>query len=228
MARSGLNTLLYYQYGKKSYQFQVRTQEIAHGSMLVADEAQARTRRAYYPHQVTAVPFSLVVIIKGYKERVQFSNFLSDYVSRALDPALSVANFPTMLVLEPDRNFLRWGVPLSGIEWGDHVGSMVWTPRVVFQTHVDQSLGQSTTDYKWISYFTIPVESEARSPQIKYFYPAGIQLAGDQIPDAGAYDKVPSIQDIQNIISGGTPGGSDPGEFDPIAGLDPFHLGNPK
>src|SRR5690242_13593684 len=137
MARQGLNTLLYYQYGGKSYQFTVRVREIAHGSALVADEAQARTRRAYYPHQVTAVPFSLVVILKGYKERVQFSNFLNDYISRALDPALSVAAFPTMLVMEPDRNFVRWGVPLTGIEWGDHVGSMVWTPRVTFQTHVD-------------------------------------------------------------------------------------------
>lgn len=228
MARSGLNTLLYYTYGKKNYQFEVRTQEIAHGSMLVADEAQARTRRAYYPHQVTAVPFSLVVIIKGYRERVQFSNFLNDYVSRALDPSLSVANFPTMLVMEPGRNFLRWGVPLSGIEWGDHVGSMVWTPRVVFQTHVDQSLGQSTGDYKWISYFTIPADSASRSPQIKYFYPAAIQLAGNQVPDAGAYDKVASIQDIQNIINGGTSGGSDSGDVDPITGVNPINNGMPR
>jgi hypothetical protein len=228
VARAGLNTLLYYQYGKKSYQFTVRTSEIAHGSLLVADEAQARTRRAYYPHQVTAVPFSLVVIIKGYKERVQFSNFLNDYVSRALDPSLSVANFPTMLVMEPGRRFVRWGVPLSGIEWGDHIGSMVWNPRVVFQTHVDQSLGQSTTDYRWISYFTIPTQTASKSPQIKYFYPAGIQLAGNQVPDAGAFDKATSIQDIQNIVNGGTSGGSDSGDVDPITGVNPINNGMPR
>lgn len=220
MGRAGLNTLLQYQYGKKTFRFDVRASEIAYGSRLVADEAQARTRRAYYPHQVTAVPFSLVVIIRGYKERVQFSNFLNDYVSRAMDPGLSVANFPSMLVFEPGRKFVRWGVPLTGIEWGDHVGSMVWTPRVVFQTHVDQSLGQSTTDYRWISYFTIPVQSEAKSPQIKYFYPAGIQLAGNQVPDAGAFDKVTSIQDIQNLVNGGTSGGSDAGDA-------PFNPTNP-
>lgn len=223
MPRAGLNTLLYYQYGKKSYQFTVRTSEIAHGSRLVADEAQARTRRAFYPHQVTAIPFSLVVIIKGYRERVQFSNFLNDYISRALDPALSVANFPSMLVMEPGRKFLRWGVPLSGIEWGDHIGSMVWNPRVVFETHVDQSLGQSTTDYKWISYFSISKQTASQSPQIKYFYPAGIQLSGNQVPGAGAYDKATSIQDIQNIVNGGTSGGSDAGNVEGI----PFNPTNP-
>lgn len=223
MARSGINTLLYYQYGKKSYTFTVRTQEIAHGSALIAEEAQARTRRAYYPHQVTAVPFSLVVVIHGYKERVQFSNFLNDYIARAMDPSLTVANFPTMLVMEPGRRFLRWGVPLSGIEWGDHVGSMVWTPRVVFQTHVDQSLGQSTQDYKWISSFSLSSSAVQRSPEIKYFYPAGVQLAGDDVPDAGAYDKVTSIQDIQNIINGGTVGGSDSGDVEG----QPFNPTNP-
>jgi|SRR5882757_330775 len=228
MARSGLNTLLYYQYGGKNYTFQVRTSEIAHGSQLVSEEAQARTRRAYYPHQVTAVPFSLVVIINGYKERVQFSNFLNDYVSRAMDPSLSVASFPSMLVMESGRKFLRWGVPLSGIEWGDHIGSMVWNPRVTFETHVDQSLGQSTTDYKWISYFSLPASAVSNSPQIKYFYPNGIQLSGSQVPDAGAFDKATSIQDIQDIINGGTSGGSDAGDVDPITGVNPINNGMPR
>jgi hypothetical protein len=224
MARQGLNTSLSYQYGGKTYQFSVRTSQISYGSQLVADEAQARTRRAYYPHQVTAIPFSLTVIINGYKERVQFSNFLNDYVSRAMDPTLSVANFPSMVVLEPGRKFLRWGVPLTGIEWGDHIGSMVWTPTVTFQTHVDQSLGQSTTDYKWISSFSMSKQAVTDSPQIKYFYPAGIQLSGSEVPDAGSYDKVVSIQDIQNIINGGTSGGSDSG-VDPITGVNPINNG---
>lgn len=228
MPRSGLNTLLYYQYGNKNYSFTVRAQEIAHGSTLVAEEAQARTRRAYYPHQVTAVPFSLVVTVKGYKERVQLSNFLNDYVARAMDPSLSVAKFPTMLVLEPGRKFLRWGLPLSGIEWGDHIGSMVWNPRIVFQTHVDQTLGQSTWDYKWISSFSLPVQALERSPQIKYFYPAGVQLSGNQVPDAGSFDKVVSIQDIQAIINGGTTGGSDAGDVDPITGVNPINNGMPR
>jgi hypothetical protein len=228
VVRLGLNTSLTYQYGGKNYAFSVRTAEVDFGSQMVADEAQARTRRAFYPHTVSAVPFSLVVIIKGYRERVQFSNFLNDFVSRTLDPSLSVSSFPTMRVQVASRNFIRWGIPLSGLEWGDHIGSMVWTPRVVFETHVDQSLGETVKDYKWVSYFQLDASAVQASPQIKYFYPSGVQLSGSQVPDAGAFDKVTSIQDIQNIINGGTSGGSDVGSVDPVTGVNPINNGMPR
>jgi hypothetical protein len=222
MSRSGLNTSLSYSYNGKKYVFSLRVQEIAYGSRMVADESQARTRRAYYPHQVSSVPFSIVPIIKGYKERVQFSNFLADYVKRVQDPSLSVSRFPTMRVTCSARNFERYGVPIAGIEWGDHVGSMIWNPRVVFETHVDQSLGDTPGKYNWISYFVYSAGSLDRSPQIAYFYPSGIQLSGSQIPAEGTYDKVTTIQDIQDIINGGTQGGSDPGDIDPNWGGVPY------
>jgi hypothetical protein len=224
VARSGLNTTLSYSYNGKRYTFSLRVQEIAHGSRMVADESQARTRRAYYPHQVSSVPFSLVPVIKGYQERVQFSNYLVDYVKRVQDPGLSVSKFPTMRVTCSARSFERYGVPVAGIEWGDHVGSMVWTPRVIFETHVDQSLGDTPGTYNWISYFIYPAGALDRSPQIAYFYPSGIQLSGSQVPAEGSYDKVTTIQDIQDIINGGTQGGSDAGG-DPSWGGVPYQPG---
>lgn len=228
MTRQGLNTTLSYSYGGKTYAFSVRAQEVAFGSRLVSDESQARTRRAFYPRQVTAIPFSLTVILNGYKERTQFSNYLNDYISRLMDPSLSVSNFPTMLVQIANRKFLRYGVPMSGIEYGDHIGSMMWTPTVTFETHVDPSLGESTGDYKWISYFQLDKSATDNAPEIKYFYPNGVQLSGSQVPDASAYDKVTSIQDIQDIISGGTPGGSDPGASDPVTETNPINNGMPR
>jgi len=201
---------LSYSYGGKTYSFSVRAQEIAHGSRMIADESQARVRRAYYPHQVSSVPFSIVPIIKGYRERVQFSNFLNDYVKRVQDPNIGVSNFPTMKVTCPARAFQRYGVPVSGIEWGDHVGSMVWTPRVVFETHVDQWLGDSPGAYEWVSYFVFGQGSLDRSPEIAYFYPSGVQLSGSEIP--ADYDQVITIQDIQDIVNGGTQGPSDAGD----------------
>lgn len=225
MARAGLNTTLSYTYGGKNYTFQVRAQEIAFGSRMVAGESQARTRRAYYPHQVSSVPFSVVPIIKGYQERVQFSNYLADYIRRIQDPGLAASSFPTVKVVSSTRNFVRWGVPVSGIEWGDHVGSMVWTPRVVFETHVDQSIGDTPGAYKWASYFQLDKSSVEASPQIKYFYPAGVQLSGSQVPDDAAYDKAVTIQDIQDIINGGTAGGSDIGDADPNWGGPPYAPG---
>lgn len=225
MPRRGLNTVLTYSYGGKTYRFDLRAQEIAFGSRMVADESQARSRRAYYPHQVSSMPFSIVPIIKGYVERVQFSNFLSDYVQRVQDPSLPVSKFPTMKVVSSARNFIRWGVPVTGIEWGDHVGSMVWTPRVIFETHVDQSLGDTPGGYQWASYFKLDSSAVERSPQIKYFYPSGVQLSGSEVPDAESFDKVTTIQGIQDIINGGTSGGSDAGDVDPNWGGTPYAPG---
>lgn len=224
MARAGLNTTLSYSYGGKKYTFAIRALEIAFGSRMVAGESQARNRRAYYPHQVTSVPFSIVPIINGYKEHVKFSNFLADYVQRLQDPSLSVSKFPTMKVVTGTRRFVRWGVPISGIEWGDTIGKMTWTPRVVFETHVDQSLGDTPGKYEWISYFQLDSSSIEKSPQIKYFYPAGVQLSGNQLPSPDAYDKVTTIQDIQDIINGGTQGPSDAGD-EPSWGGAPYAPG---
>lgn len=212
MTRRGINTNLSYRYDGKTYTFSIRAQSIAYGSAMIAEESQARTRRAYYPHEVSSVPFLVVPIIVGYKERVRFSNYLNDYVSRIEDPSISVNAFPTIRVSCPTRNFLRWGVPISGIEWGNHVGSMLWTPQVVFETHVDQSLGDTPGTNRSGSRFVLDKASLDASPQIKYFYPAGVQLSGNQVPDAESFDKVVSIQDIQSIINGGTKGGSDPGD----------------
>lgn len=222
MARAGLNANLSYSYNGKKYAFALRVKEIAHGSRMVADESQARNRRAYYPHKVSSMPFSVVPIIKGYQERVQFSNYLADYIRRVQDPSLSVSKFPTMRVTVASRNFERYGVPIDGIEWGDHVGSMVWNPRVTFETHVDQSIGDSPGNYNWISYFSYSDGALDRSPQLAYFYPSGIQLSGSEVPIGAAYDTVTTIQDIQDIINGGTKGPSDKGDVNPDWGGIPY------
>lgn len=188
--------------GATKYAFACRVLAMTHGSQMVAAEAQARTRRAYYPHQLSAMPFTLTVLIKGYNERVAFSNFLYDYANRVLDPSLSVA-FPTMYVTMPVRGFVRWGVPKTGIEWGNHVGSMVWNPQVAFETHVDQSLGDSLASPT--SRFALSSDATDRAPELKYFYPTGTQLSGDQVP-SGGYTTEIDPQTIADIINGGTAG----------------------
>jgi hypothetical protein len=194
-----------YQMAGTTYAMSVRVIELDHGSQMISDEDQARTRRAYYPHQLSASPFTLTLVINGYNERIAFSNFLNDYANRVLDPALSVT-FPTMYVTLPSRNFVRWGVPKTGIEWGDHVGSMIWNPAVTFETHIDQSIGDTMNSPS--STFQLSSSATDVSPELKYFYPAGIQLSGDQVPAAGDYTVQIDPQTIQNIINGGTTGPS--------------------
>lgn len=208
MARRGLNCKLSYTVGGRKYAFDCRVGEIYHGVRMVADEATSRTRRAYYPHRVSAAPFTLQVIINGYNERVVFSNFLNDYANRALNPNLA-GRFPQMSVWVQSRAFQRSGVPLSGIEWGTHTGAFVWTPQVSFETTIDWNIGD--TENPGVSTFSLSRSATNRAPELKYFYPSGIQLSGNEVPPVGDYTKPVGPGDISDIINGGTTGGSDPG-----------------
>lgn len=211
MARAGLNAHMTYSVGGTQYQFDVRVEQLFHGSRMVADESMSRTRRAYYPHRLSASQFSMMVILKGYSERTLFSNFLNDYINRALDPS-QTSGYAQMAVVMPVRNFLRRGVPLNGIQWGTSTGAMIWKPVVTFETTYDASIGDGQNTPQ--SQFVLDNRATDQAPELKYFYPAGIQLSGDQVPPSGDFTKQVSQADIQDIISGGTSGGSDAG-FDP-------------
>lgn len=211
--RQGLNGTFGYSVGGRKYTFDFRAGEIHHGVRMVADEATSRTRRAYYPHRVSAAPFTIQVIVNGYNERVVLSNYLNDYSQRVLDPSLA-GRFPQMSVWVPERNFQRSGVPTSGIEWGTHTGAFVWHPKVTFETTIDWSIGD--TENPGVSEFSLSSSATNRSPELKYFYPSGIQLSGNEVPPSGDYTKPVGPGDIATIISGGTSGGSNAGEQIPL------------
>jgi hypothetical protein len=212
MARRGLNAKLSYTVDGQKYSFDVRAGDIMHGVRMVADEATSRTRRAYYPHRLSAAPFTVQVLINGYNERVAFSNFLNDYAQRALDPNLA-GRFPQMAVSIPSRNFQRSGVPLNGIAWGTHTGAFVWKTAVTFETTIDWNLGDTANP--GVSTFSLSASATSRAPELKYFYPSGIQLSGSEVPPSGDYTKPVGPSDIAGIISGGTSGGSDAGDVPP-------------
>lgn len=212
MARQGLNAKLAYSVNGQKFTFDFRASQILHGVRMVADEATSRTRRAYYPHRLSAAPFTIEALINGYNERVLFSNYLYDYTQRALDPGLN-GRFPQMSVTIAVRNFQRQGVPLDGIAWGTHTGAFVWKPRVSFETTVDTSLGDTTDPA--VSTFVLDSRATSRAPELKYFYPSGIQLSGNEVPPSGDYTKPVSPGDISTIINGGTSGGSDRGDQPP-------------
>lgn len=208
--RQGLNCTLSYKRGSTTRTYRVRCSAITYGVQMVSDESQARMRRAYYPHRVSTQQFGISVLLVGYDERLSLTNWLSDYATFALDPDLGNGDFPTMSVIVADRNFTHRGVPVSGYEWGDHVGSMVFSPTIVFEaayepwdkakpaiTHVEDT---------WSAF----VQDKA----IKYFYPFGEQLAGDQAPDQ--YDKVVYPGDPGQFNNNYYGGGVDPSSGQPL------------
>lgn len=184
MVRNGLNCTLSYQRGGVERKYRVRCDMVTHGIEMVAEESQARLRRAYYPHRVTTQQFSIRVVLNGYPERKNLSNWLSSYSAYILDPDMNGTNYPTMSVVVPSRDFQQRGVPLTGFEWGDHVGSMIFRPMITFEAAYEPwdaaKPAVTRVEDTWQAF--------AKDDAVKYFYPFGQQLTGDQAP-VGAYDK---------------------------------------
>jgi hypothetical protein len=210
VTRFGLNCTLSYLRGSSTYVYQVRCNGVTHGVAMVSDESQARSHRAFYPHRVAPQRFAITVQLVGWDERRSFTNWMASYASYAIDPDLAATSFPSMTVNAPSRSFLSKGVPLEGYEWGDHIGSLVFQPTIVFEPAI--SPGQtaapdtSAVDNKWSSF--------AKDPAIQYFYPIGTQLGGDSAP--GVYDHIVYPGDPSQFndewgqpLPGGVPNGGD-------------------
>lgn len=194
--RKGLNCMLAYR--TDSYRtMRVRADVVGHGMTMVSETSSARNARAYYPHKVTPSRFYLRVILKGYAERKAFADWMQRYADYVMNPGLPAGEkFPDMLVMLPARNFHREGVPLTGFEWGDTVGAMIWTPTITFEcTGEPQDVNVKVEPSRFVA---------AQDPDMKYFWPMGTQLGGNAVP-SGNY---------QNIIDG-SDGGSDRGQDAP-------------
>jgi hypothetical protein len=203
-SRRGLNCTLSYPLGGANQVFRVRVDSLGHGLTMVADESMARNSRAYYPHRLAPARFYLRVLLKGHPERQSFANWMQRYADYVMNPGLPAGSgFPDMRVLVPARNFDREGVPLTGFEWGDTIGGMLWTPTITFETTREP---QDTESWSASSFV------HAQDPDMRYFWPMGTQLGNNSVP-SGSYTKIINGED----------GGSDPGqELVPA----PHHNGN--
>jgi hypothetical protein len=195
--RRGLNCTLTYPRGGANRVFRVRADVVGHGMTMVADTSSARNSRAYYPHRATPSRFYIRVLLKGYSERKTFADWMQGYADYVMNPGLPAgAKFPDMRVLLPARNFDREGVPLSGFEWGNTAGAIIWTPTITFECTREPQDTEKWTTSSFVN---------ASDPDMRYFWPMGTQLGGNAVP-SGNY---------QNIING-SDGGSDPGQDEDI------------
>lgn len=183
--RQGLNATLSYQRGGTTAAYRVRCSGVQHGTQMIAEESKSRLRRAYYPHRLSTQQFMITVELKGYPEHRSLSTWLAGYSSYALDPDInSGTNYPTMSVSVPSYDFVHRGVPLTGYEWGDHVGSMVWQIGIIFEAAYEPWAKAKPAVTRVVNAWHAFSKDEA----IKYFYPFGTQLSGEQAP-SGGYDK---------------------------------------
>lgn len=175
--RQGLNCTLSYTDNKKvQHAYRIRAGNLSKGIQMVSAQSSARTKRAYYPHRTALQQFSVQALLKDWDERRDLVNWLATYCGYALDPDTVQEYFPWMRVEVPARQFLQFGVPLRGYEWGAHTGMMMFTPELVFEAA--KSPGQthlpvvSSVINKWTAFTS--------DRAIEYFYPFGIQLSGNQ------------------------------------------------
>jgi hypothetical protein len=208
VARAGLNCTLSYTDSRRiNHVYRIRAGNISHGVQMISSESAARTQRAYYPHRSALQQFTIQALLKNWDERRDFVNWLASYAGYALDPDTTQQYFPWMSVSVPARGFLQVGVPLEGYEWGAHTGMMMFTPDIVFESA--RSPGQqalppvSSVINKWSAF--------SSDTAIQYFYPFGIQLAGNQ---QGSYAKIQYPGDPSQFSQSGAnppqPGGIAP------------------
>lgn len=133
--RQGLNAYFAYTNSDGQQRFRFRCGGVSWGFRPVYDEAEARVKRSMYPHRVTSQMFTVMVLLKGYDEKTAFNTWMREYAEFAItpDPRTNVK----MTVNVPDRNFLQVGVYRQGINYGDHVGSMLWQLTAVFEAAYD-------------------------------------------------------------------------------------------
>lgn len=143
---SNANATLSYTTETNYYSFETRVRGVASGWTVLATESHARLHRAMYPMQKTEGPFALLMDLNGYAEYHALMDFLINYVGALLGTSANPAGTPqtsgmNVLASQPSGlgNFFQVGVPYSGMGDGDHVGSMVFNPVVVFMPVLDPS-----------------------------------------------------------------------------------------
>jgi len=190
MARRGLNATLSYPRDGKTRAYRVRCISVQHSVELVSTESQGRTQRALYPMKQVPGQFAIKVALIGYNEHTHFSNWLSEYSMFALNPSRG-GPYPQMIVSVPSRRFQRSGVPLTGVEYGDHVGAILWNREVIFET-TGEPWDSKKPRY---SQYEDPENAQAYREN-RYFYPSGIQLGGDEAPAKGTYIEIVNPKDV--------------------------------
>jgi hypothetical protein len=125
----GFNGSISYSLNGAGSQTYVRIRKIAHSWQVIATESHARVARAMYPHQRAISRFALTLEMKGYREYEGFMGFMQSYID-----ALFGTEKKSVYVMSAVRGFNRWGIPIKGIAIGDHVGSMVFSPTITFES----------------------------------------------------------------------------------------------
>lgn len=195
---SGSNARLVYQQGG-THIAELRCKQLAINYGIVAEESHARGKRAFYPHRRVQGEFTMVFDFKGWREYNRGMAWFQGY----FNGLLGWKNPTPMLVRMDSRDFLRWGIPTTGVAYGDHTGSMVFSPAITFVSVSDPN-DPSTNILKTNQASNF----QAQGPQsAQWFYPdSTLQRPGalqTYLYNQAQEAAVEKVGYVQNMVTGG-------------------------
>lgn len=168
---------------------------------LNSEESHSRQERAFYPHRRSQGNFSLTLQFMTGHEYRQAMTWFQTYAAKALDTTSQQPGIP-MNVVMPSRNFARRGIPTTGLTFGDHIGSMVWSPVIAFLSVNDPA--DPTTAVLNTKQVSITNFDGIDSLSVQYFYPSSIinRPGGLAASLFGSSAISGSLQDIIDAVNG--------------------------
>jgi len=163
-----------------------------------SEESHARQHRAYYPHRRSQGNFSLTFACNGWREFNQLVAWFRDYANIVLNLDAAAVP-PPMTVAVPSRNFLRLGIPSTGLQYGDHIGSLVFNPTIDFLSVSDP--GDSSTAILKINQVSGQSDESGKTAKPSYFYPTQIGKLEKYLYDQGAAQRVATAAELAAEIS---------------------------
>jgi hypothetical protein len=197
---SGANARLSYQQGG-THIAEMRCRHLADAYGVVAEESHARSKRAFYPHRRVPGSFMMALEFKGWREFNRGMGWFRDYTS-----ALLGWNDPSPMTVRLDaRSFLRLAVPTTGIQYGDHTGSMLFSPTITFVSVMDpRDPGTGIVKKNDVSQADLPngqVSSQWFYPDSQLERPGALQqYLYDQSRDTTSSARALYVQ---NMVTGG-------------------------
>jgi hypothetical protein len=161
---------------------------VGHSFEIIATESKARVARGFYPHQRAEGQFAIQLDLKGYPIFRSFMSFMQDYVHSSNSQINR-----GMSVWVPSHDFWRIGVPVGGIEEGDHVGSNLFQPVIIFESAIDPLDPLLITGVDGGDRFSRFDENGSGADEAaRFFYPAAALTNDPNAQGENIYDDLPT------------------------------------
>lgn len=186
-AGTATNCTLSFSKGGVNYTMRCYARKLSHGFSVIFTESAGRQYRALYPHQRAVDPFGVTLELKGYEQQQLVMDYLRNFIK-----AVVQTGSVSMTVRIPSRNFLRQGVPVSGVMDTDQTGSNVFYPTVVFESVTDP------LDLATPVISSVDLGSTGADDAGKFFYPASISTNDPNATGDSFYDASPTPLPFRN------------------------------